>query len=157
MSIWEKVDIDLRNAIYSQDKILLNTIRLIKAKLVEVAKSEKGNGGVSDEEAVTALRKMVKQRKESAKIYADQSRPDLEKVELLEIDVIVKYLPLEMTDAELRKKVLEVIAQSEARKIADLGILMRDANLKLKGQVDGARLSEVTKTMFLAYLKMKGE
>ena len=150
-TIFEQIDIDLRNAIYSKDEILLTTIRAIKTKLVEVAKSKEGNGRVSDENAIVALKSMIKQRKQSAETYMENQRPELAKIEELEIAIIEKYIPSQMSMPEIRKEILIAIGELNLTELKQLGQLIKHLAEKLKGKVDNKQLSELAKQTLQAY------
>ena len=155
MTIAERVEKDLRDAMFSKDKILVEVLRSIKTELVNISKEKGGDGTVTEEKAISKLQNMVKKRKESAEIFAANSRPDLEKIELLQIDIIVKYLPAQMTKAEMRKQILLTIADTGVSKIEQLGVLKKEVITRLKSKADGKTLSEMTNKLFLAYLETK--
>ena len=153
MKLIERIDSEIKNAMYSKDKILLTTVRAIKAEITELEKSKETKGIVSEEAELAVIRKMIKKRKESAAIYASQNRPDLEKAELLEVNILIKYLPEDYTDAELRKEILILIGQTGVSRIEQIGLLTKEAMNKLRGRADGKRISEQIKILFPAYLK----
>ena len=90
---------------------------------------------------------MIKQRKESAQIYTEQNRPDLSEIELAEASVIEKYLPLQMTDAELEAAVSLIIVQVGASGPQDLGKVMGVASKQLAGKTEGKLISEKVKAL----------
>jgi uncharacterized protein len=96
---------------------------------------------------VKILQKMIKQRKESAQIYTEQSRPELAENELAEAAVIEKYLPTQMTDAELEAAVAAIIAQVGATGPQDMGKVMGVASKQLAGKTEGRLISEKVKTL----------
>ena len=102
---------------------------------------------MSDEVAVKILQKMIKQRKESAQIYAEQNRPELADIELTEATVIERYLPAQMTDAELEAAVAAVIAQLGATGPQDMGKVMGAASKQLAGKTEGRLISEKVKAL----------
>ena len=102
---------------------------------------------MSDEVGVKILQKMIKQRKESAQIYTDQNRPELAENELAEAAVIEKYLPTQMTDAELEAAVAAVIAQVGATGPQDMGKVMGVASKQLAGKTEGRLISEKVKAL----------
>ena len=112
------------------------------------AKTAKGaSDELSDEVATTILQKMVKQRKETAEIYKTQNRADLAENELAEADVIEKYLPSQMSDAELEKVISEIIAQVGATGLQDMGKVMGTASKQLAGKAEGKIISEKVKAL----------
>lgn len=152
MLLQQKIDIDLRNATYSKDQILLDTIRAIKNQFVIELKTGKNRGELPDQTAFTILRGMIKQRKESEAIYNENKREDLATLERKQIEIIEKYLPVEMTDLELKKRIVEAIKRTGIYDKAKMGLLMKELNTELKGLVDGKRLADAV-SIILAQLK----
>ena len=109
--LFDKVSGDIKAAMIARDKVALEALRGIKKEFIEAKTAKGGDGTMPDEVGVKILQKMIKQRKESAQIYTDQNRPELAENELAEAAVIEKYLPTQMTDAELEAAVAAVIAQ----------------------------------------------
>ncbi len=99
--LFEKVSADIKTAMLAHDKVTLEALRGIKKEFLEAKTAKGSDGTLSDEAAIKILQKMVKQRKETAQIYKEQNRPDLEQNELAEIAVIEKYLPAQMSESEL--------------------------------------------------------
>jgi len=97
---------------------------------------------MSDEAGIKIIQKMIKQRNESAQINTEQNRADLAEVELAEAIVIERYLPVQMTDAELKTA---IIAQTGAAGIQDLGKVMGVAGKQLTGKTEGRLISEKVK------------
>jgi uncharacterized protein len=98
MSLAEKIASDLINAMKAKDNVSLEAIRAAKTAFL-LARSEKGSDtALSPEEELRIIQKLVKQRRESAAIYKEQNRPDLYEKEIMEADVLVRYLPAKMND-----------------------------------------------------------
>ena len=131
----------------ARDKVALEAIRGIKKEFLEAKTAKGSDGTLSNEVAVKILQKMIKQRKESAQIYSEQSRPDLAETELAEAKVIERYLPTQMTDAELETAVVAIIAQLGATGIQDLGKVMGAASKQLAGKTEGRLISEKVKAL----------
>lgn len=145
--IFEQISADIKTAMLAREKIALETLRGIKKEFLE-AKTAKGSDGVlHDDQAVKIMQKMVKQRKETAEIYKTQNRPDLAEKELAEADVIEKYLPAQMSDAELEKIITGIIAQVGATGPQDMGKVMGTATKQLAGKADGKIISDKVKTL----------
>ena len=102
---------------------------------------------MSDETGIKIIQKMIKQRKESAQINTEQNRADLAEVELAEAIVIERYLPVQMTDAELETAIAAIIAQVDATGIQDLGKVMGAASKQLAGKTEGSLISEKVKAL----------
>ena len=145
--IFEQINADIKTAMLAREKVTLETLRFIKKEFLE-AKTAKGSDGVlHDDQAVKIMQKMVKQRKETAEIYKTQNRADLAENELAEADVIEKYLPSQMSDAELEKVISEIIAQVGATGLQDMGKVMGTASKQLAGKAEGKIISEKVKAL----------
>ena len=140
--LFDKVSGDIKAAMIARDKVALEALRGIKKEFIEAKTAKGGDGTMSDEVGVKILQKMIKQRKESAQIYTDQNRPELAENELAEAAVIEKYLPTQMTDAELEAAVAAVIAQVGATGPQDMGKVMGVASKQLAGKTEGRLISE---------------
>ena len=115
MSLAEKIASDLINAMKAKDKIALEAIRAAKTAFI-LAKAEKGADSVlSPEEELKIIQKLVKQRRESAAIYKEQNRMDLYEKEVIEADVLERYLPAKMSDEELMKVIKEIISTGRSK------------------------------------------
>lgn len=147
MPLQEKIDKDIKSAMLSKDGARLRGLRAIKAALL-VAKTEKGASEILSEEAeIKVLQKLVKQRKESAEIYQQQKRDDLFRIELEEMQVIEAYLPQQMSREELAAYIRNVISQSGAESMKDMGKVMGLVNKELAGKADGKTISELVKEL----------
>jgi uncharacterized protein YqeY len=144
MAIEEKINADIKAAMLAKDQGKLEAIRGIKAALLLLKSSGKP---VTEEEEIKAMQKMVKQRKESAEIYVTQNRKDLADVELLQIAVIEQYLPKQMSEAEIKAAVAQIITQLGATSPADMGKVMGVATKQLAGKADGRIISTLVKQM----------
>jgi hypothetical protein len=100
---------------------------------------------MTDEEAIKLLQRLVKQRKDSAKIFIEQNRPDLAEPEEAQAAVIETFLPPQLSDEELNKVILEVISSSGAEGMKDMGKVMGMASKQLAGKADGKRISDLVK------------
>lgn len=141
MSLAERIASDLINAMKAKDKVVLEAIRAAKTAFI-LAKSEKGaNSVLTPEEELKIIQKLVKQRKESADIYKEQKRMDLYEKEVIEAEVLERYLPAKMSDEEMTKVISEIIARIGAKTPADMGKVMGVATKELAGKADGKEIS----------------
>jgi len=141
MSLAEKIASDLINAMKAKDKVALEAIRAAKTAFI-LAKAEKGATTVlTPEEELKIIQKLVKQRRESAAIYKEQNRPDLYEKEVIEADVLERYLPAKMSDEDLSAVIKEIIARVGATSAADMGKVMGVATKELSGKADGKEIS----------------
>ena len=141
MALYEKIDADIKAAMLAKDRIRLQALRGIKKEFIEGKTAPGSNGELTDDAAMKILAKMAKQRRDTAAIYKEQNRPDLEEGELSELAVIEEYLPKALTDEELTAALTEIISKTGATSPADLGKVMGAATKALAGRADGRAIS----------------
>jgi uncharacterized protein len=147
MSLEEKINNDIKAAMMAKDKIRLEALRTVKSAIL-IAKTEKGHAEtLTTDVEMKMLQKQVKQRKESAEIFAQQHRPELAEKELAEAAVIEEYLPKMLSDAELTVEVKKIIEQVGAKSPSDMGKVMGVASKALAGKADGKAISEKVKAL----------
>ena len=147
MSLTEKIAADLIAAMKAKNTLALEAIRAAKTAFI-LAKSEKGADSVlTAEEELKIIQKLVKQRRESAAIYKEQNRPDLYEKEVSEADVLEKYLPAKISEAELTAVIKSVIERVGAKSAADMGKVMGTATKELAGKADGKEISAIVKQL----------
>ncbi|RNL50999.1 GatB/YqeY domain-containing protein [Pedobacter jejuensis] len=140
-----QIDQEIKKAMLAKNNAQLRGLRAIKAAIL-LAKTEKGATEEIDEETeLKILQKLIKQRRESADIYKQQNREDLYKVEEEEIEVINKFLPQQLGRAEVEEIVSDVIKQTGATSVKDMGKVMGMANKALAGKADGKLIAEIVK------------
>ena len=140
----EKIQQDIKAAMLAKDSVALASVRGIKAAIL-LAKTSEGAKELDDAAIVKIIQKLVKQRKESAEIYTQQNRPELAQNELAEAAVMERYLPKQLSGAEIEDKVKEIIAQTGATSMADMGKVMGVATKALAGQADGKVISALVR------------
>jgi|SRR6185312_5031848 len=144
MSLEEKITGEIKAAMLSKNTKRLEALRAIKAEILLLNSSEKGT---SEELETKAMQKMVKQRKESAEIYISQNRPELAETELFQASVIESFLPTQMSADELQTAVKDIIANTGAASMADMGKVMGIATKQLAGKAEGKAISEMVKKL----------
>ena len=145
MSLETEVMAQMKDAMKAKDEALLRGLRAIKAEIIK-AKTEPGaNGVVTEDGEMKLLQKLVKQRKDSLDIYQKQNRPDLATKESEEIAVIEKFLPKQLSDAELADAVSKIIAELGAAGPQDMGKVMGVASKQLAGKADGKAIAAAVK------------
>lgn len=147
MSIFDQVSADIRTAMKARDHERLEALKGIKAELLLLKTAPGSNGEVADADAVKALVRMNKQRKESAEIYTQQNRQDLADVELAQAAVISGFLPKQLSDAELQQAIKAIIDQVGATSMKDMGKVMGLATKQLAGQAEGKAISAKVKQL----------
>jgi uncharacterized protein len=147
MALEQNVMAELKDAMKSKNEAALRGLRAIKAAII-VAKTAEGAGGeLKEEDETKLLQKLVKQRKDSLEIYKKQDRPDLAQKEEEEIAVIEKFLPKQMSEAELKDALAVIMSQLGASSPADMGKVMGVASKQLAGQADGKAISAAVKEL----------
>ena len=146
MTLKEKVASDLKEAMKSGDNLRRDTLRLIDSaiKNTEIEK-KKRETGLSDEEVLEVFARAVKQRQDSIRQFEDGGRQDLADSEKKELEILMPYLPAQLSNEEIEKNVKEVISQTGANGLGDLGKIMGMAMSKMKGQADGTLVREIAK------------
>lgn len=145
MSLSEKINGDIKSAMLAKEKEKLEALRAIKAALL--LEQTKGTGDVTEDAEVKILQKMFKQRMESAEIYRQQGRPELEEPELFQANIIKAYLPEQMSEDEVKAVIREVIQSVGAGSAADMGKVMGPVMARLQGKADGKLISSLVKQL----------
>lgn len=147
MSLEQQVMAEMKDAMKAKDEATLRGLRAIKAEIIK-AKTEPGaNGEISADGELKLLQKLVKQRKDSLEIFEKQNREDLAQKEKEEISVIEKFLPKQLSEAELHAEIEKIIAATGASTPADMGKVMGVATKQLAGKADGKAISAAVKTL----------
>ena len=150
MSLKQQIDGDIKKAMLAKNKEELEALRGIKS-LILLAETEKGGSGdVSSDVENKLLMKAAKQRKESADIFVQQGRKDLADKELLQLDIISRYLPKQLSAEDIESEVKKIIGETGAKGPQDMGKVMGVATKKLAGQADGKVISELVKKLLTA-------
>jgi uncharacterized protein YqeY len=135
----------MKDAMKNKDEALLRGLRAIKAEIIK-AKTEPGaNGAISEDGEMKLLQKLVKQRRDSLTIFQEQNRADLAEKESEEIAVIEKFLPVQMTEDEVKAAVEAIVKELGAAGPQDLGKVMGVASKQLAGKADGKLIAAVAK------------
>ena len=147
MSLETQVMELMKEAMKSKDDATLRGMRAIKAEIIK-AKTEPGAGGIITEDAeLKLLQRLVKQRKDSLEIYLQQGRADLAKTESEEIAVIERFLPKQLSEAEIKEALAKIIAEVGASSPADMGKVMGVATKQLAGKADGKAIGAAVKEL----------
>jgi uncharacterized protein len=147
MSLKLQIDNDIKKAMLAKNKEELEALRGIKS-LILLAETEKGGSGdVSSDVENKLLMKAAKQRKESADIFIQQGRKDLADKELLQLDIISRYLPKQLSNDAIEAELKKIIEDTGAKGPQDMGKVMGVATKKLAGQADGKIISELVKKL----------
>ncbi|UEA61838.1 GatB/YqeY domain-containing protein [Hoylesella buccalis] len=147
MALFEKVNEDIKTAMKERDKVALDTLRNIKKVFLEAKTAPGANDTLEDADALKIIQKLAKQGKESAQTYIDAGRQDLADAELAQVSVIERYLPEQLSEAEIEKIVKTIIDQTGAASMKDMGKVMGMANKQLAGKADGKTISGIVKKL----------
>ena len=145
MSLEKKIMEAMKIAMKNKDQSTLAALRAVKSELILAKTSGNTSEESSEVEENKLLQKLVKQRKDSAAIFSEQNREDLAQPELDQAAVISTFLPEQMTEAAVEKVVVEVITQTGASSMKDMGKVMGIVNGKLGGKADGKTISGIVK------------
>ncbi|MGC2408942.1 MAG: GatB/YqeY domain-containing protein [Methyloceanibacter sp.] len=143
----ETINAALKEAIKAQDKRRMSTLRLISAAIKDrdIAARGLGKGEASESELLELLPKMIKQREESEKIYADAGRTELAKGEAEEIAIIREFLPKQLSEVDMQKAIADAIAEAGASSVKDMGKVMTALKARYAGQMDFGKAGQLVK------------
>jgi len=146
MSLQAKVMTAMKEAMKAKDTNALTSLRAIKSAIL-LAQTESGaKEELTEDQELKLLQKQVKQRKDSAAIFAEQGRDDLAQPELDQAKVIEQFLPEQMSEAEIEAIVVDIIAKTGADGMKDMGKVMGMASGQLAGKADGKTISTIVKS-----------
>ena len=137
----DQIRADMTESMKARTADRTSTLRMLQAAL----KNEQINVGheLADEEALTVIRKAVKQRLDSIEQYTKGNRPELAAKESAEMDILKAYLPPELSEEEVESGLREIIASTGAASKKDMGKVMKEATARYKGRVDGKKIQEI--------------
>ena len=144
MSLQNDIMTAMKAAMKEKDQTALAALRAVKSELL-LAQTSGSVDGITEEEEIKILSKLVKQRKDSAAIYTEQNRNDLAEPELAQAEIIAQFLPVQLSEADIEKVVSDTIAQTGADGMKDMGKVMGIVNKQLAGQADGKTISTIVK------------
>ncbi len=141
------IDAALKEAMKSRDKVRTATFRLINAAITDrdIDERSKGRDGISNDEILAVLAKMIRQREESARIYEENGRLEMADQERQEIDVISEFLPEQMCEEDVEAVCREVVQETGAQGLRDMGKCMGALKERYAGQMDFGKASSVVK------------
>tara|TARA_B100000902_G_C27179326_1_gene848099 strand:- start:533 stop:982 length:450 start_codon:yes stop_codon:yes gene_type:complete len=142
MNLEKKIIIDIKEAMLSKNVVRLEVCRAIKAAIL-IEKTNKGGVILNEEKELQILQKLLKQRRESEKIYNDQSRLDLAKNEKDQAEIIESYLPSQYTEQELENIIDNLIKELNILSKKDMGRLMSAIITKVQGKADGKKIATI--------------
>jgi uncharacterized protein len=147
MNLFDKISDDIRLAMLARDKERLEALRNAKKVLLEAKTAKSGSEELSDDVAIKAIAKLVKQGRDSADIYKQQNRPDLYEPEMAQVRILESYLPQQMDDKELTSVIKEIIEKTGATSLKEMGKVIGIASKELAGKADGRLISDKVKSL----------
>ena len=139
----KRLNDDLKSAMKNKETLRLNTIRLVKKYIQELETSVGHTGEATDAEVLKIINKLVKQGKDAAEQYKSAGRNDLYDEEMTQVAVLENYLPKQLSDDEISIEIDKVMAETGSN---NMGVLMKELNVRLAGQTDGKTISRILKT-----------
>ncbi len=146
-NLFDQVSSDIRTAMKARDKVRLEALRNIKKYFIEAKTAPGANDTLEDAAALKILQKLAKQGEESADTYAKAKRQDLADAELAQVAVIKEYLPKPLTEEEITAQVKDIIAQTGAQGMKDMGKVMGQATKQMAGKADGKVISTIVRQL----------
>lgn len=147
MDLYEKISEDIKEAMKARDKVRLMTLRNIKKVFLEAKTAPGANDTLEDAAAMKILQKLAKQGKETAATYIQAGRQDLADEELAQAEVIESYLPQPLSAEDIERAVKEIIAQTGATSMKEMGKVMGIASKQLAGKAEGGIISQIVKKL----------
>ena len=147
MDLFDKISEDIKNAMKAKDRVALETLRNIKKVFLEAKTAPGANDTLTDDAATKIIAKLVKQGRDAADIYVQQSRQDLADAELAQVKVMEAYLPKQLSEEELEAELKAIIAQVGAAGPKDMGKVMGVASKQLAGKAEGRVISAKVKQL----------
>ncbi len=145
MSLTDKINAGIKDAMKDKNEARKRTLRAIKAQLLLLKTS--GEGSITADKEMKILQKMMKERQDSHTIYRQQGRDDLAKPEQEEMDIIKEFLPQQMSEADLTAALKTIVDQLNASSMKDMGKVMGTASKQLAGKADGKMISTIVRNL----------
>ena len=149
MSLSVQIMDEMKTAMRAKDTIALEALRAIKSEILLAQTASGSKEEISADEEIKLLQKLVKTRKESARIFTEQNRLDLAEPELAQIAVIEKFLPAQLSEDEVEAIIAKIIADTGASGIASMGKVMGLASVQLGGTAEGKTISSIVKKLLV--------
>ena len=146
MSMYSTISDGIKDAMRNKDRERLAALRDVKSKLMlEATKTGTDGDDIPDATVLAILTKLFKQRSETADLYAEQGRADLEAEERAQAAVIAEFLPQPLTEDEIKAEVAAIIAETGAASMADMGKVMGIASSRMAGKADGKVIAGIVR------------
>lgn len=146
MSLKEKVMVAIKSAMKEKNKIELETLRAIKSEIL-LLETKSSNKKITTGDEIKLVQKLYKQRQEAASQFKQQNREDLEKHEILQANILKKFLPKQYSEEEISEKLKKIISETNATSKKDFGKVMQVATKLMLGKADGKKITEILKNL----------
>ncbi len=147
MGILANLTDEIKNAMRAKDSLKLEALRAIKSAVILEQTATAAGTELTEEQEIKLVQKLVKQRKDSAQIFRDQNRVDLAEPEEAQAEIISVFLPTQLSEEEITKIVQDIIAQTGAEGMKDMGKVMGMASKQMAGTADGKTISTIVKQL----------
>lgn len=146
MTLREKIPEDLKNALRKKNELELSVLRMLQAAIRNrEIEMKKGKEFLTDEEVIEVISGEVKRRKEAASEYTKANRKELADKEKAEVDILMRYMPKQMDEEEIRLETRNVIDEVNALSVKDMGKVMKSIMPRLKGRAEGSLVSRIVR------------
>ena len=145
MGVLSNLTEEMKSAMRAKDSLKLESLRAIKTAVLLTQTAGSGRGELSDDDAIKLLQRLVKQRKESAAIFNQQNRADLAESEEAQAEVIMTFLPKQLSEEAIKIVIDEIIYKTAAVSMKDMGKVMGMASIQLLGKADGKMIASFVK------------
>ena len=149
MSLSTQIMDEMKTAMRAKDTVALEALRAIKSEILLAQTATGSKEEITEANEIKILQKLVKMRKDSATIFTTQNRLDLAEPELAQIAVIEKFLPAQLSEAEVEAVVAKIIAETGASGIASMGKVMGLASAQIGAQTEGKTISTIVKKLLV--------
>ena len=149
MSLSAQIMDEMKTAMRAKDTVALEALRAIKSEILLAQTATGSKEEITEADEIKILQKLVKMRKDSATIFTTQNRPDLAEPELAQITVIEKFLPAQLSEAEVEAIISKIIQETGASGIASMGKVMGLASTQIGGQAEGKTISAIVKKLLV--------
>lgn len=150
MALEQNIMAELKAAMLAKNEAALRGLRAIKSAILLAKTADGKQGEITEEDEIKLLQKLAKQRKDSLEVFVAQQREDLAQKEREELEVIEKFLPKQMSEAELKETLTSIVAELGASGPGDMGKVMGAATKQLAGKADGKMISALVKEILSA-------
>ncbi len=156
MSLQNTIMDHIKEAMRSKDTVALEALRAIKSEILLAQTATGSKEEINEEDEIKIVQKLIKMRKDSAKIFTEQNRPDLAAPELAQIAIIEKFLPTQLSEEEVEQVIKQIINQTGASGIASMGKVMGLATTQIAGKAEGKTISTIVKKLLVILVLFLG-